>query len=152
MLTEITTLDRDLAAQILAVQVAAYTVESELIGYPDLPPLRETIEDILSAPERFLVYQDGGQIAAVLSYARTDKNLEIGRLVVSPSHFRRGIASQLLVYLEQLQPTYRKITVSTAAANHPAIRLYQKHGFHIIERTVLPDHLVLVQLTKETAD
>jgi ribosomal protein S18 acetylase RimI-like enzyme len=123
-----------------------------LIGYPELPPLRETVEDILNTPEQFLVYQDAGQIAAVLSYAQADENLEIGRLLVSPSYFRRGIASQLLMYLEQLHPMYRKITVSTAEANQPAIRLYQKHGFHIAERTVLPDHLVLVQLTKAAAD
>ena len=151
MLTEITTLDQDTAAQILAVQLAAYTVESELIGYAALPPLRETVDDILNSPEQFLVYRDGKQIVAVLSYERIEDRLDIGRLVVSPSHFRRGVASQLLVYLEQLHPTYGKITVSTAAANRPAIALYEKHGFHIAEHKTLADGLVLVQLTKKSS-
>jgi ribosomal protein S18 acetylase RimI-like enzyme len=69
--------------------------------------------------------------------------------VVSPTHFRRGIAARLLEAVETIKPGIRQVTVSTAEKNLPAVTLYEKHGYRVTQRTVLDDGLVLVQLQKQ---
>ncbi|GAB4455340.1 MAG: hypothetical protein Fur0044_49620 [Anaerolineae bacterium] len=139
----------DIAHRVHALQQAAYTVESQLIGYPDLPPLRETRADLQHSAEQFLTYEEEGQIAGAVSYVRLDDTLDICRLVVSPAFFRRGIAGKLLKAVETGEPGIRQITVSTAEKNLPAVTLYQKYGYQVVRRTVLADGLVLVELRKQ---
>lgn len=139
----------DLAHQIQALQKAAYTVESQLIGYPNLPPLQETSTDLQHSAEQFLIYRAEGQIAGAISYLRLGDTLDICRLVVRPAYFRRGIAGKLLTAVETDEPGIRQITVSTAEKNLPAVALYQKHGYRVVQRTVLADGLVLVKLGKQ---
>ena len=137
-----------IAEQILRVQLASYQVEADLINYPELPPLRETAQDIVDSGETFLVYRDGEEIVAAISYEVNEDILHIGRLVVSPTHFRRVIARQLLYAVENTETNISHITVGTGAENRPAITLYEKQGFSIFERFTLPDGLQLVKLEK----
>jgi ribosomal protein S18 acetylase RimI-like enzyme len=55
----------------------------------------------------------------------------------------------LLRAIEQVEVAVKRIIVSTAENNLPAIALYQKQGYTIAERTILPDGLVLVDLQKQ---
>lgn len=141
----------DIAHQIHTLQRASYTIESQRIGYPDLPPLRETIENLQQLGQQFLVFREAEQFVGTVSYVRAGETLEICRLVVSPSHFRQGIARKLLEAVETIQPGIRQITVSTAEKNLPAVTLYEKHGYQVAQRTVLNDGLVLVELHKQVA-
>ncbi len=141
----------DIAHQIHTLQRASYTIESQRIGYPDLPPLRETVADLQRSEEQFLTFQETGQIVGAVSYLQVDNTLEICRMVVSPTHFRRGIAGKLLEAVETIAPDIRQITVSTAEKNLPAVTLYEKHGYHVAQRTTLNDGLVLVELHKQVA-
>lgn len=138
----------ELARELLAVQVAAYAVEAELLEYPQLPPLFETIDDLRCSGERFIVAKSEGRIVGATSIASSDSVLDICRMVVSPSHLRQGIASRLLAAVESLREGGASITVSTGEDNIPAIRLYERHGFVIVTRRTLPDGLRLVGLEK----
>lgn len=138
----------DLAQQVWALQQAAYTIESQLIGYSELPPLLETVENLQDSGEQFLAWIEKEEIRGTVSYTYNEGTLEICRLVVSPLHFRRGIAGQLLKSLESKEAGAKQIVVSTAEKNQPAILLYQKHGYHLNQRWVLPDGLALVRLHK----
>lgn len=140
--------DDRLARELLAVQVAAYAIEAELIDYPQLPPLFETIDALRQSGERFLAAFDGEELVGATSFAESDDVLDIGRMVVSPAHMRRGIASRLLAAVEALRDGRESVTVSTGEANVPAIRLYERHGFEIETRRTLPDGLRLVGLRK----
>ena len=51
--------DAALAARVLAVQHAAYAIEAELIGYPDLPPLHETLAALQATEEELLAVRGG---------------------------------------------------------------------------------------------
>jgi ribosomal protein S18 acetylase RimI-like enzyme len=110
--------------------------------------LYESTADLQHSGETFLACLDAAEIIGVLSFARHVQSLEICRLVVSPRHFQRGIGSALLYAVEQHASPGTTITVSTAARNTPAVRLYQKHGYAITHRHTLPDGLVLVKLAK----
>lgn len=138
----------DFARELLAVQVAAYAIEAELLAYPQLPPLFETVDDLRDSGERFIVAKSEGRVVGATSIASSGSALDICRMVVSPSHLRQGIASRLLAAVESLRDGRAAITVSTGEDNIPAIRLYERHGFAIVTRRTLPDGLRLVGLEK----
>ncbi|CAB4602912.1 MAG: hypothetical protein F2534_22915 [Actinobacteria bacterium] len=46
--------DPAIAAQVLAIQRAAYAQEAELVGYDAIPPLHETLDELRSQPLEWL--------------------------------------------------------------------------------------------------
>ncbi|MEV0415625.1 GNAT family N-acetyltransferase [Streptomyces sp. NPDC050448] len=110
---------------------AAYAVEAELIGFDGIPALRESLAQMREQPLHWLgaVAQDGA-VAGFLAWAvEPDGSARIDRLCVSPAWFRRGAASLLLRHvLSEVLPD-RTVTVTTGAANAPAVTLYERLGF-----------------------
>jgi len=141
--------DPVVAAQIHALQQAAYSVEAERIGCLDFPPLRETIDALQRSTDCFLVFAERG-IIGCLSYESVETRATITRLVVSPQHFRRGIATALLRALDTRLPVGSVARASTADLNEPAIRAYEKQGYRTISRPVSPDGIALRQLQKQS--
>ncbi|HEU4454457.1 MAG TPA: GNAT family N-acetyltransferase [Longimicrobium sp.] len=151
MITAIDHRDLKIAALIYDLQQASYAVERDLIGAAEFFPLQVTAEEIRREPDTFLGWWDGDRLVGVASFTETTEEIHVGRMVVHPGHFRRGIASALLRAVEERAAPGQRITVSTAEKNEPAVRLYQRHGFEITRRTVLPDGLALVRLAKTAA-
>ncbi|MGE5703164.1 MAG: GNAT family N-acetyltransferase [Clostridia bacterium] len=117
------------AEQVLAIQMPAYRVEAELIGFDDLPPLRDTVVSLQACGETFWGNWIGEELAGAISYKREDEVLDIHRLIVSPDHFRKGIAGQLLTHAIENEPETKKVIVTTGAKNTPAKQLYKRFGF-----------------------
>lgn len=140
-----------IAGQVLQVQVAAYLIESRLIEYPDFPPLWETEDKLRASGERFVVCRVDGAVAGATSFAVKDRVADICRLVVSPSHFGKGIGTGLVRRVEDLCRDCSRIIVSTAWRNTPAVKLYEKCGYKVSRRWRLPDGLELVELEKLNA-
>jgi ribosomal protein S18 acetylase RimI-like enzyme len=132
--------DRDNAAAVLACQQAGYLVEAGLMGFDGIPPLHETLDELVQCGEQFLGSYDQEGLAGVLSWKKlTDGTVDICRLVVAPRAFRRGHATVLLDALGVAESAER-FTVSTGTANIPALALYRRHGFVSIgTREVGPD-------------
>ncbi|MEM9952072.1 MAG: GNAT family N-acetyltransferase [Chloroflexota bacterium] len=136
----IKTLDFDettLAKRALTIQKMAYGIEADLIGFDDIPQLHETINDLQSSPETFIGYFVDHVLAGVLSYDIEDNTLDIGRLVVHPDYFRRGIARALITHIDAIEGVSRWI-VSTGAKNSPARHLYETFGYQLVEIVKLP--------------
>ena len=68
----------------LAVQHAAYAIEAELIGYPQLPPLHETLEALQATPEELWLCEEGGALCGVVGLEHHPDELVIARLFVAP--------------------------------------------------------------------
>lgn len=137
----------NVATKILKVQIPAYKVEAEYIKSDAIPRLYDTVDDIQNCDEIFYGYWIKDDLAGFISFVHENNMTDIHRLVVSPSHFHKGIASALLQYIFQLHPSSSFI-VQTGEENTPAIALYKKHGFIKKQEFNVHDELVLVQLEK----
>lgn len=136
------------AAEVLRVQLAAYQVEAELIGFAELPPLKETIKELQQSEETFYGFYDNGQLSGVVSLIIEDKVMDIYRLFVHPEQFRKGIARKLLIFIQDSEKGFEEIIVSTAAGNQPAIHFYTKSGFSIISEVKTVEGLAIKQFSK----
>lgn len=115
------------AKEIQRLQKRAYQVEAELIGFDGIPQLNESILEIQNSGETFIGYFNG-VLAGFISYKAKGPLVDIHRLAVAPSHFRQGIARNLLEHLLGNFPDSDFI-VSTATLNEPARKLYETFGF-----------------------
>lgn len=139
----------EVAEQIRALLFAAYTVEAELLGAADFPPLRRTAEHVASCGSTFFGRFAGDALVAVAEVEHDPgAPPNIAGFAVHPSAFRRGHGAALLRHvLGSLEPG--PVTVSTAFANEPAIRLYEAHGFCIVRGWSTPDGFDLVTLARD---
>lgn len=124
----------------------SYKIEADLAKADKFPPLLWTSEMIRQRPGLFFGIFDGDLLIACIE-VRESENTEclIASLVVDPKYFKQGLASRLLKFsLERFhQPVFY---VETAAANHPAIALYQKFGFVQIKEYVADLNIPKVRL------
>jgi ribosomal protein S18 acetylase RimI-like enzyme len=124
--------DRAVARRVLEIQHAAYAVEAGLVGYDTIPPLHETVVELQSQPLTFLGVSCDRTLAGVLGYRRQGDTVDIDRLAVHPTFFRRGLATKLLRELLARERDARHFTVSTGLGNHPAINVYERFGFRVV--------------------
>ena len=112
----------------LAVQRASYAVEAALIGFPDVPPLRETVEALQASDEEVWLCEEGGEVVGAVGLELGDDEVVIARLFVAPPAFRHGVGTALVRHALEVAGA-RRVRVGTGADNAPAIALYERHGF-----------------------
>ena len=117
--------DPAIAAQVLTLQRSAYRVEADLIGFEQIPPLHESLEDLMAAPLIWFGIVKSGKVVAAIAFTKQDGRIDIDRLVVAPSSLRQGYGTALVASLDPRAT----ITVATGAKNLPAHRLYKAQGF-----------------------
>lgn len=129
------------ASALRSLQRAGYAAEARLIGFEGIPPLKETTEAIRALDLRMLGVVAAHRLVAALGWREHAGVVDIDRLVVDPQWFRRGIGRALV---HELRSRYRDIdlTVSTAALNIPAIKLYESEGFREVARVHGPLEIV----------
>jgi ribosomal protein S18 acetylase RimI-like enzyme len=140
----------DVAVQIAELQRAAYAVEARLIGFDGIPPLHETVADVIALDLTMLALIDHGQPLAILGYRRTGPNVEIDRLAVHQDHFRRGLARRLIGALHTREANASRFAVSTGRDNLPAVRLYEAMGYQSVDEVELPEGVAIVRLVRES--
>jgi 8-oxo-dGTP pyrophosphatase MutT (NUDIX family)/GNAT superfamily N-acetyltransferase len=136
------------AAEVLDLQRKSYIIEAELIGTNEIPPLKETLEQLQNCGETFIGYYIENRLAGAVSYKMEAGTLDIHRVMVHPDFFRRGIAAKLTTHIQSLEKAATKVIVSTGAANQPAVRLYEKLGFQRTEDSVVGNGLVIANFIK----
>ena len=136
------------AEKLLEIQMPAYKVEAEIIGYDDIPPLKDTVNTLKQCEETFFGYYINEELCAAISVKVIDNEVDIHRLIVHPDHFRKGIAQKLLTFIER-QFDKRIIIVATGSKNKPAITLYKKNGFRITKEIQVNEHLSLTYFEKK---
>ena len=137
--------DDAVAKRVLEIQHAAYAVEARLMGYDAIPPLHETVTELRSQPLIFLGVSCDRVLAGVLGYRRDADTVDIDRLAVDPTFFRRGLATRLLRELFARERGATRFTVLTRLGNEPAVGLYERFGFRVVSGAEpAPDPMVEV--------
>lgn len=136
-----------LADEILAIQIPSYQIEAALIGFSGIPQLMDTVDSIMTSEEIFIGYRLDHEWAGFLSYSVEKDTMEICRLVVHPLHFRKGIGGKLIEASLALA-SGKKIIVSTGSENQPALNLYKRFGFVIINEIEVAPGIFLSLLEK----
>jgi 8-oxo-dGTP pyrophosphatase MutT (NUDIX family)/GNAT superfamily N-acetyltransferase len=133
-------------AKVLDLQRRSYKIEADLIGTDEIPPLKETFEQLQDCGETLIGCYIEGRLAGAVSFKKEGEVIDIHRMMVHPDFFRRGIANMLISELEQIG--YSEMIVSTGAANTPAVKLYEKLGFERQNDSVVGNGLVLAHFKK----
>ena len=131
-------------AAILNLLKRAYTVEAELLGVAEFPPLKRTLADLRATDARFYGVRHASALAGVLEL-ETSPEVEIASLGVDPNHFRTGIGRHLVRHAMAVAGT--PIAVHTGADNAPALGLYESLGFSIVHEYHTIEGIRMVKLT-----
>jgi GNAT superfamily N-acetyltransferase len=145
------------AGELLTLRRAAYVTEAQAHRDLNLPPLRESLEDLvreLADPEsRGLGWRaHGGRLlAAVRVRVRASEPTvaEVGRLAVAPDRQGEGLGSALLAEAERRLPaSVVQVRLFTGEHSLGNLRLYARLGYVETHRTTAPAGYRLIHLAK----
>lgn len=155
------TLEPPDAGELLTLRRAAYVTEARAHHDLDLPPLRESLDDLLrelADPElRGLGWRASGGAhpgrllgaVRVRLPASEPGVAEIGRLAVAPDQQRQGLGSALLAEAEgRLPASVRQVRLFTGEHSLGNLRLYARMGYAETHRTTAPAGYLLIHLAK----
>ncbi|MBR2532797.1 MAG: GNAT family N-acetyltransferase [Lachnospiraceae bacterium] len=143
--------DREDLEKILKLQYLAYQSEAALFGTQDIPPLKQTLDEVIEEYEHGIILKMIGDDGTIIGSVRAKENGEsiyIGKLMVHPDFRHRGCGTRLLSEIERCFPGKRyELFTSTRSADN--IRLYRKNGYEIFARKPVNDELIFVYLEKK---
>jgi len=121
----------DDASEILALQKLAYQSEAELNDDWTIPPLTQTLPEIMSEFEAkvFLKAVCEDKIIGSVRAALDSGTCQVGRLIVHPDYQRRGIGTLLMNKIETAFPQAERFELFTGIKSINNIRLYQTLGY-----------------------
>lgn len=135
---------------ILDLQYLAYQSEARLFNNMDIPPLKQTLEDVQNEYKKgvFLKALDekGKIIGSVRGYLE-DGIVYIGKLMVHPKDQGKGIGTKLLLSIEREFPGYR-YELFTSTKSKRNIELYEKLGYKVFSEKNITEELRFVYLEK----
>lgn len=125
--------DSAILSRAFELQKAAYSIEAALIGSQKIPPLQENIKQLKNSKEDFFGFFSEGRLVGFIAIEQEPPYLRISRLVVSPTHFKKGIGQALIQLVLSEKDQNQQVIVSTGKANTPARSLYEKLDFKLIQ-------------------
>jgi ribosomal protein S18 acetylase RimI-like enzyme len=141
--------NESIVKEVLHLQYLSYRIEAQLIGFDELPPLKDTSVSLQQSGETFYGYYEKDVLWGVISYKIDDCVVDIHRLMVHPNQFRKRVAEKLLTFLEMQGKGKGSMIVSTGSKNTPALNLYKKFGFEVIDEKELTEGLWITTFRKE---
>lgn len=136
--------------EILALQYLAYQSEARLFGSMDIPPLKQTIEEVCDEYEKGTILKavdDAGTIIGSVRAYQENRTVYIGKLMVHPNMQKQGLGTKLLLAIEQEYPN-QKYELFTSSKSITNIRLYEKLGYKIFKEETVSEELQFVYLQK----
>ena len=136
--------------KILELQYLAYQSEAKLFGNMDIPPLKQTIEELYNEFQKGTILKALDDIGVIIGSVRAyqeNGTVYIGKLMVHPEMQRKGIGTKLLLEIEREYPNQRyELFTSTKSISN--IRLYERLGYKIFKEEAVSQKLQFVYLQK----
>ncbi|MFZ4247052.1 GNAT family N-acetyltransferase [Streptomyces griseoincarnatus] len=126
----------DDAAEVTVLQRCCWLEEALINDTLDIPALHETLDDVrawLAEWDVTGLWRDG-RLLGMVRTRRDGDDLHIGRLAVVPDLRGLGVGRWLLGRAESAAEGCRRVLLTTGAASHRNLALYQRQGY-----VVLPD-------------
>lgn len=138
------------AGEILELQKTAYVSEAELIDDFSIPPLHQTMDEILSEfnHQIFLKVELSGKIVGSVRIYSENNTCFIGKLIVHPDCQNIGIGTKLLHEAEKQFPDAERYELFTGVKSQRNLYIYGKNGYRIFKDKQISDKLTLVFLEK----
>jgi ribosomal protein S18 acetylase RimI-like enzyme len=136
--------------RILAIQKQVYLSEAALYDDYSLPPLRQSLEEMVAEFQlkTFLKAEVRGALVGSVRATLVANSCLIERLIVDPQCQGRGIGSALLDHAESLFPSVNRLELFTGSRSAANIRLYERHGYVRFREQVLSSAVTLVYMQK----
>lgn len=140
----------DDAGEILALQKIAYQSEAKLNDDWTLPPLTETLPEIISEFETkvFLKAVRADRIIGSLRASMDCGTCLVGRLIVHPDYQGKGIGTSLIGRIETAFSSAERFELFTGTKSIHNIRLYQRLGYREYREEDLSPKVRLVFMEK----
>jgi ribosomal protein S18 acetylase RimI-like enzyme len=136
--------------EILKLQYLAYQSEAALFGTQDIPPLKQTIDEVRAEYDNGIILKlidEDGRITGSVRAHEEDGTAYIGKLMVHPDYRRKGYGRMLLSEIEKYYPGRRyELFTSTRSVNN--IRLYESVGYREFKREVIKGELEFIYMEK----
>ncbi|MBO4456644.1 MAG: GNAT family N-acetyltransferase [Butyrivibrio sp.] len=135
---------------IIKLQYLAYQSEAELFGNQDIPPLKQTLDEVAGEYDNGIILKmvdEDNEIVGSVRAKESDGTLYIGKLMVHPDYRCKGYGSMLLHEIETYFPQ-RRYELFTSTRSIDNIRLYRKNGYKEYKRETVSDELIFVYMEK----
>lgn len=136
--------------EILALQYIAYQSEAKLFNSTDIPPLKQTIEEVYEEFRKGIVLKVLDENKTIIGSVRAYEEkgtVYIGKLMVHPTMQKKGIGSRLLSEMERQYPD-RRYELFTSTKSVSNIRLYESLGYKIYKEESVTEELKFVYMQK----
>lgn len=136
--------------EILKLQYLAYQSEAALFGNKDIPPLTQTLDEVIDEYNEGLILKmtdESGVIIGSVRAKEKDGTVYIGKLMVRPDHQKKGYGRRLLLEVEQYYPG-KRYELFTSTRSKDNIRLYESAGYREFDRKAVDDELIFVYMEK----
>ena len=132
--------------EILQLQYLAYQSEATLFGSKDIPPLKQTIDEVIAEFREGIILKMVDENDVIIGSVRAKESngtVYIGKLMVHPDHRCNGYGARLLAEIERYYPEKRyELFTSTRSIDN--IKLYRKSGYKEFARKAVNDELQFV--------
>ena len=136
--------------EILQLQYLAYQSEATLLGNKDIPPLKQTLDEVIGEYHKGIILKMEGAGGLVIGSIRAWEmkgTVHVGKLMVHPDYRHHGYGTKLLGEIEKYCPQKRyELFTSTCSIDN--IRLYQRMGYREFDRKSMNDGLDFVYMEK----
>jgi ribosomal protein S18 acetylase RimI-like enzyme len=138
------------AADILALQKLAFAGEAAIYGDPDIPPLTQTLDSLITDFSRYMFLKASldGQIIGSVRAEEQNGTCFIGRLIVNPECQNRGIGKQLMAAIEAAFPDADRRELFTGHLSERNLYFYRKLGYVEFKREQIHPGLTHVFMEK----
>lgn len=135
---------------ILQLQCLAYHNEAKLYNDFSIPPLRQTLSELIEEASKSTILKatlDRQLVGSVRGRLESD-TCKIGRLIVDPKFQGQGIGSALLEMIEESYPNAERYELFTGMRSIRNLGLYERCGYRACKRDRLSEGGSLVFLEK----
>ena len=137
--------------EILRLQYLAYQSEAALFGSKDIPPLKQTIDEVIAEYREGIILKmvdENGVIIGSVRAKESNGTVYIGKLMVHPDYRHNGYGTRLLAEVEQFYPG-KRYELFTSSRSIDNIKLYRKSGYKEFARKAVNDELLFVYMEKK---